>query len=120
MVVLGSGGHTSEMLMMIDKADLGAYDKIFFVIAQSDVKSHEVLDQFIQRQSKIIRDFEVLTIPRTNEVGDGKLKSIIKTLFSIVCCFYKLLTIDPVNILICNGPGICVSVIISLRLINVW
>ena len=120
MVVLGSGGHTSEMLMMLNKAQFNNYSSVFFVIGKSDRKSKEVLDMFLQQRDSLINDFITITLPRPNEVGDGKLLASIKTIYSTLYCLVKLLQLNFVNVLICNGPGICVPIIISTRLLNVF
>lgn len=33
MIVFGSGGHTTEMLMMLEQIDLSKYKRVFFVVA---------------------------------------------------------------------------------------
>ena len=36
MVVFGSGGHTTEMLMMLEKLDVTKYGRVVFVLGHSD------------------------------------------------------------------------------------
>ena len=36
MVVFGSGGHTTEMLMMLETIKLQRYRQVFFVLAETD------------------------------------------------------------------------------------
>jgi beta-1,4-N-acetylglucosaminyltransferase len=65
MVVLGSGGHTTEMLKLIKRIDHNIYTPITFIIAETDKTSIE----------KTIIDWKPSTndifvkIPRSREVG---------------------------------------------------
>ena len=36
MIVFGSGGHTTEMLMMLEKFDANRYGRVIFVLGHSD------------------------------------------------------------------------------------
>ena len=36
MIVFGSGGHTTEMLMMFEKFDVNRYGRVVFVLGHSD------------------------------------------------------------------------------------
>ena len=36
MIVFGSGGHTTEMLMMLEKFDVKRYDRVIFILGHSD------------------------------------------------------------------------------------
>lgn len=39
MVVFGSGGHTTEMLLMLEHIQLQLYGRVYFVIAETDTWS---------------------------------------------------------------------------------
>ena len=41
LVVLGSGGHTAEMLTLIEKLDAKRYSPLLFVVAKSDSTSRK-------------------------------------------------------------------------------
>lgn len=64
MIVLGSGGHTTEMLQLIKKLDTEIYSPITFVVASSDSTSIEKtkLDRHLHPNDQFI------VIPRSREV----------------------------------------------------
>ncbi|KAH7728036.1 UDP-N-acetylglucosamine transferase subunit ALG14 [Aphelenchoides avenae] len=84
LAVIGSGGHTTEMLKLMDS--LGPqYSPRFFVIANTDVMSEKKVLAF--EQSKEKGHFEIVRIPRSREVGQSYVTSvwttIVATLYSI-------------------------------------
>lgn len=46
MVVFGSGGHTTEMLLMLNTIDFKAYRQVYFVIGHSDTWSLTKIKDF--------------------------------------------------------------------------
>lgn len=49
MVILGSGGHTGEMLFMMLKYDFSKFKKIYCIIADNDSLSLNTMKNFIQK-----------------------------------------------------------------------
>lgn len=49
MVVFGSGGHTTEMLLMIKNIDFNKYGRITFVIGHSDTWSLTKMKDFFTK-----------------------------------------------------------------------
>jgi hypothetical protein len=47
MLVLGSGGHTTEMLVMCENFNFGLVNRVLVVIARSDHQSRARMDAFI-------------------------------------------------------------------------
>jgi hypothetical protein len=54
MVILGSGGHTGEMLFMMLKYDFSKFKKIYCIIADNDSLSLNTMKNFIQKHK--VRD----------------------------------------------------------------
>ena len=52
MVLLGSGGHTTEMLMMLKTLNVSKYGKVVFVVASSDSWSITKASDFMRNQFK--------------------------------------------------------------------
>ena len=48
MVVFGSGGHTTEMLLMLQNLDIKLYQKVFFVVGHSDTWSITKINDYIK------------------------------------------------------------------------
>lgn len=46
MVVFGSGGHTTEMLLMLKTLDFKIYREVFFVLGHSDTWSETKIKDF--------------------------------------------------------------------------
>ena len=56
MVVFGSGGHTSEMLMMLDSSSANIFQKyahVYFVIGHSDTWSYTKIKDYFLTNSGI-------------------------------------------------------------------
>ncbi|KAG5472654.1 hypothetical protein LSCM4_01975 [Leishmania orientalis] len=109
-VVLGSGGHTSEMLRIITELP-GSYwsgTRPFYVVSATDAHSRSLASQL--EQERFERSAIVYTIPRAREVGQSYLTSTATTLKATFACF-RLVCVEKPDVLLTNGPGVCVPVI---------
>ncbi|RWS32030.1 UDP-N-acetylglucosamine transferase subunit ALG14-like protein [Leptotrombidium deliense] len=110
MVVLGSGGHTSEMLQLVKHIDLNAkYKPVVVVIAKEDKLSYRKL------LNSDIKDKKVLYVSRSRKVGQSYLTSVFTTLVAFFEALYICLRERP-KLLLCNGPGTCIPYCVALRL----
>ena len=137
LIVLGSGGHTSEILYMtqylnhpsplhdsLDKNDdqsgrtVGApaplqFDPIFYCKASTDSTSHDRLSHYLMKDpssdSNAKKPTEIYNIPRSREVGQSYLTSIYTTLVAILYSLQLVYTLRP-NVILCNGPGTCIPI----------
>lgn len=109
-VVLGSGGHTSEMLRAITELPLSYWldTRPFYVVSATDPHSASLASQL--EQQRFERRVIVYTIPRAREVGQSYLTSIITTIRATLACF-RLVCAEKPDVLLTNGPGVCVPVI---------
>jgi beta-1,4-N-acetylglucosaminyltransferase len=93
MIILGSGGHTGELLIMLSKLNLRKFEKVYFVSSHNDTssenKAKEVLE--VDNQNK----FEFLKIYRSRNVGQSYFTSIFTTLFSMLHSVYIMLRKRP-------------------------
>ncbi len=114
MIVLGSGGHTSELLPVAAALPKHVYTPRLYVVSES--RSKEKAAALEQKNS----DFEVFTIPRAREVGQSYFTSIVTTLYALVHSLWLVMAKRP-ELILCNGPGICIPIIFaSLLLRFVW
>ncbi|KAK8792558.1 hypothetical protein WA588_005051 [Blastocystis sp. NMH] len=116
MVVLGSGGHTSEMISLVRGLDAGHYTPLVFVYAESDAKSPLHL-----QESHLECPYSTRTIPRSREVGQSYFSAVFTTLHALIKSFQLVLEESP-SVLIINGPGTCVPVafaVVLFRVLNV-
>ncbi|KAK8791062.1 hypothetical protein WA158_005693 [Blastocystis sp. Blastoise] len=116
MVVLGSGGHTTEMLSMISKLNPDRYNPFVFLIAETDTQSENLL-----HNANLPFKYSVQRIKRSREVGQSYFSSIFTTLNSFTHSLKTVYMENP-SLLLINGPGTCIPIfiwIILLRSINV-
>jgi beta-1,4-N-acetylglucosaminyltransferase len=113
LVVLGSGGHTTEMLHLIRNLDPARYAPIVLVIATTDTTSLRRVQAY---PHTLPFDAEMVTtycIPRSREVGQSYLTSIGTTLYSFWFTLWLTgVQVQP-DLLLVNGPGTCLPIALS-------
>ena len=113
MIVLGSGGHTSEMLTTVKKLDYAIYSPIHYVAAKTDKHSLERAKNS-QKDNDVLssKDIYFHRIYRSREVKQSWITTIFTTLYSLFeslkLCF---INVKP-DIIICNGPGTCIPILV--------
>lgn len=111
LVVLGSGGHTGEMAPLVHALHKSNnYKQFTFISANTDHLSKH--HQLIPQEGSIF-----LSIPRSRKVGQSYLTSILTTIYSFFACL-PLMFRKP-DLLLVNGPGVCVPVVISIFIGNI-
>ena len=112
-LVLGSGGHTAEMLKLVQTLDKQVYTPRTYFIAQTDKFSQEKLAK-TENQG----DYSVCLIPRSREVKQSYMTSIPSTLLSFLHCMPMVLSCRP-QLLLVNGPGTCLPVAVLVWLLQI-
>lgn len=112
-IVLGSGGHTSEMLRLLSALDLSVYSPRTYYLAETDKFSKEKLQEFEKDRT----DYRVLQIPRAREVGQSYVSSVMTTVRAVAACVVPVIQ-NQVDVLLVNGPGTCVPVALLHFFIN--
>lgn len=105
MVVLGSGGHTMEMLRLLSGMDLVTFSQRVYVAADADVMSIKKVTAFEQSHGN--REPLIKKIPRARKVLQSYITSVVSTLIAIFYSFPITFTSLP-DLLLCNGPGTCI------------
>mmetsp|Transcript_12390 Transcript_12390/g.18581 ORF Transcript_12390/g.18581 Transcript_12390/m.18581 type:complete len:217 (+) Transcript_12390:93-743(+) len=100
MVVLGSGGHTSEMMKMIQNIDLEIYSPLLYIIAESDLTSFDRIPKSHVPYIKITK------IPRSREVGQKWISTFFTTVYATIISCRVIISFRP-ELLLVNGPGTC-------------
>lgn len=108
MIVLGSGGHTGELLLMIKKLDLNKFNKIFFVYSHNDTSSANKIKESID-VDKHKEKIEYHTIYRSRNVGQSFKSSIITTIISFLHSIIIICKTRP-NLVVTNGPGVALPI----------
>jgi beta-1,4-N-acetylglucosaminyltransferase len=108
LVVLGSGGHTTEMLTLIKDLEEQVYAPLIYMVATTDDTSERRVAAIVGGR----RPEAIVYIPRSREVGQPYVTSVVTTLWSFLVALYWVARVRP-NLLLCNGPGTCLPVAIA-------
>lgn len=117
LIVLGSGGHTAEMLRLVDVLQKDRFVPRFYIAAGTDSMSLQkarVLEESrLQNEGIGNKDIDELAyfeqIYRSREVGQSYITSIYTTMLAIVHALWLMLKFRP-EVIICNGPGTCIPI----------
>eukprot|EP00392_Amoebophrya_sp_AT5.2_P014484 g14633.t1 len=113
--VLGSGGHTSELLQLIQDWDRNRWQHIF--IATDEDPSNGKIKSTTTTTTTTGTPARLFLIKRSRRVGEGWVSSFVNTCSSCVQCialwYRELSLLQDADLLLINGPGVCVPVVIS-------
>jgi beta-1,4-N-acetylglucosaminyltransferase len=116
MILLGSGGHTGEMIRILGQWSKGINKlKREYIITSSDSTSIIKLKYFEKEQLKSIEnnDYKITEIYRARNIGEGKLKAIINTLISFKSTINNIIInklYNQTDIFLTNGPGTAIPI----------
>lgn len=105
LIVIGSGGHTSEILKIVKYLNTGLFSPRIYVVADCDDMS---VAKIVETE-KHTDTYRVVRIPRSRRVHQSYFSSIFTTLYSFLHSFPIVFTIRP-DLVLCNGPGTCVPI----------
>ncbi|RUS75228.1 hypothetical protein EGW08_017018 [Elysia chlorotica] len=111
LAVMGSGGHTREMLSLVTALG-GHYSPRYFIIAETDKMSEHKLQQIQTSNS------EIIYIPRSREVKQSYITSILSTVRAVLFTVPVIFRLKP-DVILCNGPGTCIPVCFAGLLLRV-
>lgn len=103
MIILGSGGHTAEMLRIVKHLNVENYSPRVYIRAQTDKLSAEKVRD-LEGSNK---DYKIVEIYRSREVRQSYFTSVWTTIFATLNCLPVLWRENP-KLILCNGPGTCV------------
>lgn len=108
LIILGSGGHSTEMMLMTKHLNTNYYHPLEYCRASTDTTS--------EMRLKSTNAVVVHTIPRAREVGQSYVTSIFTTLYAQMHAFILIAKIRP-GLILCNGPGtvlpLCVAALVG-------
>lgn len=112
MVVLGSGGHTAEMLLMLQTVGMGRWRKRTWVVSSGDGFSAGLAGDFEARLKGRYGGFGIVELPRARRVHQSLLTA---PFSSLVCLWAAMKTVanDAPDVVLTNGPGTGVIVVLS-------
>ncbi|XP_019313118.1 UDP-N-acetylglucosamine transferase subunit ALG14 homolog [Panthera pardus] len=122
LVVAGSGGHTTEILRLLEHLS-NAYSPRHYIIADTDEMSAHKINSFERNRadrdpSTMFPEYFIHRIPRSREVQQSWLSTMLTTLYSMWLSFPLTHRVKP-DLVLCNGPGTCVPVCVSALLLGI-
>lgn len=105
MIVIGSGGHTTEMLRIVKQLNHNRFSPRIYIVASSDDKSLLKVDEV----EKIPSTYRIYKIPRSRKVHQSYISSIFTTLYSILYAV-PIVFLNKPDLILCNGPGTCIPI----------
>jgi beta-1,4-N-acetylglucosaminyltransferase len=115
MVYFGSGGHTTEMIRLVQGLDVHKYQPLIFAIGHTDVTSQK---QVRAANLAIEPAARWLRVYRNREVKQSWFTTVFTTLWSLVQSLYVMYRNRP-QLLLVNGPGTTVSLCYCAFLLRV-
>lgn len=115
MIVLGSGGHTTEMMAIVRELDQRWYWPRIYVLAASDTNSEAKIDDVEPNRSTI----EIFRIFRSRSVHQSYISSVFTTIRSTIDSVPLVYKTRP-ELILCNGPGTCVPICIVAFLFKIF
>ncbi|KAK9791371.1 hypothetical protein WJX73_002186 [Symbiochloris irregularis] len=114
LIVLGSGGHTAEMLVLLSRMNPDTHGPRSYIVAATDAMSEKKAITAEQSRSETAPDkaFDVHRIPRSREVGQSYITSVWTTLVALYAAFALVWTLRPQLVLV-NGPGTCIPICVA-------
>ncbi|KAL9097257.1 MAG: hypothetical protein Q9165_000684 [Trypethelium subeluteriae] len=148
LIVLGSGGHTAEMLAMLRKVDLRDYTTRVWIVGEGDDFSVAQARDFegqlakslssgvekgsassiqidggkastiTSKQPKRVGDYEIKTVPRARQIHQPLLTTPLSSLRTLLTCFPLLLYPSPPDLILTNGPATATILIFASLLLR--
>eukprot|EP01112_Ceratiomyxa_fruticulosa_P017266 TRINITY_DN5349_c0_g1_i2.p1 TRINITY_DN5349_c0_g1~~TRINITY_DN5349_c0_g1_i2.p1 ORF type:complete len:393 (-),score=46.69 TRINITY_DN5349_c0_g1_i2:97-1275(-) len=110
MIVIGSGGHTFEMMRILDGMSMSNFTPRAYVLAETDkMGESKIVDKEGPPGKK---PYTVSRIPRSRHVGQSYFTSIFTTLVSLYYCLFLVWHYCP-DLVLCNGPGTCIPIVFA-------
>ncbi|KAK9528048.1 hypothetical protein VZT92_014549 [Zoarces viviparus] len=117
LVVAGSGGHTTEVLRLMECLS-AAYTPRHYVIADTDRMSEEKICTFESSKQHSEGQFTICRIPRSREVHQSWSSSVLSTLDALRYSLPLVFRLRP-DMVLCNGPGTCVPLCVAGLLLGI-
>lgn len=122
LIVLGSGGHTAEMMNLLSVLQMDRFTPRFYIAAATDNMSLQKARVFEDSllHEKVIKksSAEFMQIYRSREVGQSYITSVWTTLLATTHALWLMVKIRP-QVVLCNGPGTCIPLCVIAFLFKV-
>ena len=115
LVVLGTGGHTSEMILLLKNLDRSLYAPVTYVYTNDFCRRTVTAAEKLQRQASPPPRFR--WIPRSRAVKQSWISTVFTTLASLPRSLWVVLSEFP-DVLVVNGPGVCMPIAAAVVVLN--
>ncbi|XP_010538518.1 PREDICTED: UDP-N-acetylglucosamine transferase subunit ALG14 homolog isoform X2 [Tarenaya hassleriana] len=119
LIVLGSGGHTAEMLSLLSVLQKDRFKPRFYITAATDNMSLQKARAFEDSVAEKEGSPQFMQIYRSREVGQSYVTSVWTTLVAMVHALWLMIGIRP-RVVLCNGPGTCIPLCVIAFLFKVF
>lgn len=139
MIVLGSGGHTAEMIAMLSRAlhekelarrmDWEDFSHCTWVVSSGDGISADRARQFedttVKAGTASAGAYTISTVPRAREIHQSAMTAPISCLRCLVACLTALMpssdgSRDFPDVILCNGPATATILIFTSILLRIF
>ena len=114
LAVLGSGGHTTEMLTLLNPLIASARFSTSMIVAENDATSVARIPSILKTDAP----YSIRTIPRIRNVGESLLVALFRVPLAFFSALVLLLKSKP-DLIIANGPGTCIPIIFAAFILEV-
>lgn len=104
---IGSGGHTTELIRIVQNLEPTKYEPRLYIVAENDFSSEVKIHK--AEKSEINKTYVICKIPRSRNVNQSYFSSVFSTLHATLYTVPVVYNFKP-NIILCNGPGTCIPV----------
>lgn len=109
LIVLGSGGHTAEMMEIVKRLDRANYSPRYYVLASTDQSSAVKVLDHEEPATAQHADYRLFRMQRSRHVGQSYVSAVFTTIRSVLEAIPLVGRLQP-DLILCNGPGTCVPV----------
>ncbi|XP_027173568.1 UDP-N-acetylglucosamine transferase subunit ALG14-like isoform X1 [Coffea eugenioides] len=112
LIVLGSGGHTAEMINLLNVLQKNSFTPRYYIAAATDnmsLQKAQVLENSWLNEGGVeeVGSAKFMQIYRSREVGQSYITSVGTTLIALAHALWLMIKIRP-HVILCNGPGTCI------------
>ncbi|XP_069684708.1 UDP-N-acetylglucosamine transferase subunit ALG14 [Periplaneta americana] len=121
-IIIGSGGHTAEMIRLLQGLNSVHFSPRLYIVASNDTSSEVkiyTLEETCFTMSEKGVSYKVFKIPRSRNVGQSYITSVLTTCISLFATI-PIMGFGRPELIICNGPGTCVPVCIVAFIMRIF
>lgn len=116
-ICIGSGGHTTEMMKLIENINPKFYSPRYYIMSKTDNVSGNKISAF---ENTILHpNYCIIKIPRSRYVNQSYITSVFTTINSALYCIPVVMKIRP-DLILCNGPGTCIPICLIAFLLRIF